>query len=68
MPSVVELPDQCNRAWDGIRTASRKLVVEASGRPWLLYDLESDPMETRNLVSEPGYEGEVATISRLLTP
>ncbi len=68
MPSVVRLPDQCDRVWRGVRSASRKLVVESSGRPWLLYDLEQDPLEARNLASDPGYASELSELTALLTP
>ncbi len=51
MPSVVALPDQCDRVWEGRRTARGKEINRADGSPWLGFDLESDPLEMRNLVS-----------------
>jgi arylsulfatase A-like enzyme len=62
MPSVVSLPDQCDRAWSGVRTAARKLVRNADGAPWLFFDLEHDPFETRNLAHEPGRAREIAEL------
>ncbi len=53
MPSVVTLPDQCDRRWHGVRTPTRKFVVNADGSPWLFFDLKADPGEERNLVDEP---------------
>jgi len=52
MPSVVPLPDQCDRVWRGVRTPARKLVLTADGTPWLFFDLEDDPGELRNLVAD----------------
>jgi arylsulfatase A-like enzyme len=65
MPSVVTLPDQCDRVWSGVRTAARKLVVGGDGAPWLFHDLEEDPLETRNLAGDPSREGEIAALGRL---
>jgi arylsulfatase A-like enzyme len=48
MPSVVRLPHQCDRAWRGVRTRTRKLVVNENGTPWLWFDLERDPDELHN--------------------
>ena len=62
MPSVVGLPDQCNRVWSGVRTAARKLVLGGDGLPWLYFDLESDPQEARNLAADPSRAGEVAAL------
>jgi arylsulfatase A-like enzyme len=50
MPSVVTLPDQCDRVWRGVRTPVRKIVENADGSPWLHFDLAADPEERRNLV------------------
>lgn len=50
MPSVVELPDQCDSVWSGWRSAKRKEVFRKDGTPWLVFDLETDPLERRNLV------------------
>jgi arylsulfatase A-like enzyme len=53
MPSVVALPDQCDRVWRGERSPDRKTIVTADGAPWLEFDLAADPLEQRNLV-RPG--------------
>ncbi len=50
MPSVVALPDQCDRVWKGQRSAARKRIFTADGKPWLEFDLLADPLEQRNLV------------------
>ncbi len=63
MPSVVGLPDQCDRVWSGARSASRKLVLNADGSPWLYFDLEADPLETRNLAGDPSRAGEVRALA-----
>jgi len=60
MPSVVALPDQCDRVWRGIRTAARKLVLNVDGSPWLFFDLERDPGEIVNLVGEARWSAEIA--------
>lgn len=62
MPSVVALPHQCDRQWRGVRTVKRKLVLNADGSPWLFFDLEKDPGETRNLVNEPAWQEEIAVM------
>ncbi len=62
MPSVVALPDQCDRAWRGYRTATRKLVLNTDGTPWLFFELERDPGETTNLASDPGRAEEIARL------
>lgn len=50
MPSVVALPDQCDRVWRGERSPTRKRIFGADGGPWLEFDLATDPGEGRNLV------------------
>ncbi|MDO8541210.1 MAG: sulfatase-like hydrolase/transferase [Opitutaceae bacterium] len=65
MPSVVALPHQCDRVWHGVRTARRKLVLNDDGSPWLFFDLEEDPSETRNLVNEPGRSAEMRALREL---
>jgi hypothetical protein len=49
MPSVVKLPDQCDRVWSGVRTPSRKLVLNADRLALALFDLARDPLERRTL-------------------
>jgi arylsulfatase A-like enzyme len=63
MPSVVALPHQCDRVWRGVRTASRKLVVNDDGSPWLFFDLVQDPGEQRNRVSEPSCRAEITRLA-----
>jgi hypothetical protein len=62
MPSVVALPDQCDRVWSGWRTPEWKLVLNADGTPWLYFDLKQDPLETRNLALEPARSGEISAL------
>jgi arylsulfatase A-like enzyme len=59
MPSVVALPHQCDRQWRGLRTISRKLVLNAEGIPWLFFDLQRDPLELENLVNDPARAAEI---------
>ena len=59
MPSVVKLPDQCDRIWRGLRSPRRKLIVNRDGSPWLFFDMEKDPGERQNLVGNPAYEAEI---------
>ena len=66
MPSVVELPHQCDRAWGGVRTSTRKLILTADGEPWLFFDLERDPFEQENLINEPARATELAALRDLL--
>jgi arylsulfatase A-like enzyme len=66
MPSVVGLPDQCDRTWAGVRSASAKLVLNGDGSPWLYFDLEDDPLETRNLALDPSRAGEVGGLAALV--
>jgi len=64
MPSVVRLPHQCDRAWRGIRTPARKLILNEDGArtPWLFFDLENDPLELRNLAGDPSRKQEIETL------
>ncbi len=63
MPSVVALPHQCDRVWRGLRTPTRKLVLNADGSPWLFFDLERDPLERENLAGDPARARERAELS-----
>ena len=65
MPSVVRLPDQCDRVWRGVRTRTRKLVLNEDGSPWLFFDLESDPGEQVNLADDPSRREEIQRMARL---
>jgi arylsulfatase A-like enzyme len=71
MPSVVALPHQCDRVWRGIRTPTRKLVLNADDSPWLYFDLEHDPFELENLVVNRERQKEVSelrAIAREIAP
>jgi arylsulfatase A-like enzyme len=65
MPSVVRVPQQCDRAWRGVRTRERKLVLNADGTPWLLFDLDRDPLELSNRAGDPARAGEIARLRAL---
>ena len=67
MPSVVTLPHQCDRVWRGVRTPTRKVVLHADGSPWLFFDLEADPAESKNLVSDPMRAEEIAELAVVAT-
>jgi arylsulfatase A-like enzyme len=64
MPSVVRLPRQCDRAWRGVRTRTRKLVLAEGGVPWLYFDLERDPGEEVNLRDDPARAREREMLGR----
>jgi hypothetical protein len=61
MPSVVALPEQCERTWRGVRSATRKLILQADGSPWLFFDLENDPFEMLNHAVDPHWQAELET-------
>ena len=65
MPSVVRLPWQCDRVWRGVRTKTRKLVLNPDGLPWLFFDLEKDPHEQRNLAGDVSRTREMAELRTL---
>jgi arylsulfatase A-like enzyme len=66
MPSVVALPFQCDRAWRGVRTPTRKFILNADGTPWLFFDLEQDPLEQTNLAGEAARWEEMAALIALI--
>lgn len=66
MPSVVRLRHQCDRSWRGIRTATRKLVLNEDGSPWLFFNLAEDPGEKSNFVGEAAAVDEIAALSALI--
>jgi arylsulfatase A-like enzyme len=68
MPSVVALPDQCDRVWDGVRSVDRKLILNADGSPWLFFDLAGDPLEMRNLAGDPERAREIAGLRARFSP
>ena len=68
MPSVVGLPQQCDRVWRGVRTRARKLVLNADGTPWLFFDLAADPWEMNNLAGDPARRGEIAALRARVGP
>ncbi len=65
MPSVVQLPFQCDRQWRGIRTPSDKLILGEDGVPWLYYDLKKDPFEMTNRVLESDVAGRIRELASL---
>jgi arylsulfatase A-like enzyme len=80
MPSIVHFPQQCDREWRGVRTKTRKLVLtfssagsihsassgQASGTPWLFFDLENDPHEQCNLALDATRAREMAELQALV--
>lgn len=64
MPSVVRLPQQCDRVWRGGRTRTHKLVLNEDGTPWLFFDLARDPGEEHNLAGNPDRTAEMAELRR----
>jgi arylsulfatase A-like enzyme len=49
-----------------VATAKWKLAVNRDRQAYLLYDLEADPLETRNLAGLPGYDKVVKDLMRVL--
>jgi arylsulfatase A-like enzyme len=52
LPAASVIPLQCDREWYGFRSAKRKLILNADRSPWLYFDLEHDPWEMNNLVTD----------------
>jgi arylsulfatase A-like enzyme len=44
--------DNVTEGWRGLRTA-RYMYARTETEPWLLYDLQADPFEQRNLAADP---------------
>ena len=65
MPSVVALPHQCDRPWRGVRTRTRKLVLDERGEPWCFFELDQDPLEMKNLAGDPARQEEMAALRAL---
>lgn len=66
MPSIVRLPHQCDRVWRGVRTPSRKLILNDDGSPWLFFDLENDPLEMHNLAGDTTRAEEINALKQHL--
>ena len=59
MPSVVALKHQCDRIWKGVRTKTRKLILNEDRSVWLFHDLERDPLEMENLADDRARSAEI---------
>lgn len=74
MPSIVAVSKQCDRAWRGVRSRLRKLVLADepspnggyTARPWLYFDLRSDPQELHNLADDPEHATEIEALRSLI--
>lgn len=51
--------------WKALRSP-RWLYAEAHAKPWLLFDLENDPLEMHNLVDDPAQADHLADLRLLL--
>ncbi len=58
--------DESPRPWRGVRT-QRFLYAQAEDGPWLLYDLETDPYELKNLVDDPAHAATRTAMQKRLT-
>jgi arylsulfatase A-like enzyme len=70
MPAATAIPLQCPDAWRGFRSKQHKLILrrmpDGAERPWLYFDLERDPLETKNLVADPARAAEIERLVSLL--
>ena len=66
MTGTTVIPGQCERTWHGFRTPRHKLVLNTDGSPWLYFDLEHDPLEMKNLATEPARLREMEALMRLM--
>jgi len=69
---VAELRERApfyDAVWRGFRTRRHKYTVRGDnmgGRPWQLFDLESDPWEQHNLIDDPAAADTAADLHRML--
>lgn len=66
MPSVVELPLQCDRRWRGVRTADWMLALNDDGSPWLLFDMNTDPGQLLNRAEDQDFAPVIRELGRLV--
>jgi arylsulfatase A-like enzyme len=66
MPSATEIPLQCPVAWRGFRSLKHKLILNPDGSPWLYFDLARDPLEMKNLATDPARRAEITELVRLM--
>jgi arylsulfatase A-like enzyme len=58
--------DVTPRPWRGVRT-HRYMYARTQAGPWLLYDLQEDPFELRNLVNDAAHDSVRKTMDARLT-
>lgn len=66
MPRPAPFPQQCDRAWRGVRTRTRKLVLNEDGSPWLFFNLQRDPTELTNLADRPSSAREIGELMKFV--
>jgi len=59
-------PSNVKAGWRGIRT-ERYMYARWQEGPWLLYDLQTDPYEQKNLVADPASAAVMKDLDRRLT-
>jgi len=57
--------DNVQEGWRGVRT-QRHMYARTETEPWVLYDLQSDPYEQRNLAADPAAAGVRADLEEKL--
>lgn len=57
--------DGTHEGWRGIRT-ERHMYARYKDRPWVLYDIEKDPFQMKNLANEPAAKSLQADMERRL--
>lgn len=58
-------PDRIAEGWRGVRTG-RYMYARTETEPWVLYDLDADPYELRNLAADPSHAAVKAELEEKL--